>query len=124
MSKLGDCYEVHGKFLSKQGPNSDFVLVHAECIGQGQIEGLPFGHAFLLNKATDEVHDLSNGRNIVLPRAVYFAVGKIEWPYYISDGNMIERSIKVYEYSWEQMMENTLRTRLWGPWDLETVHGK
>mgnify|MGYP003644793825 CR=1 FL=1 len=65
MSELGNCYEVHGRFMMNNFEDADdYILVHAEVMGQGQLAGVPYGHCFLIHKTTDMVHDLSNGRDL------------------------------------------------------------
>ena len=51
MSSLGDCYEVHGRFMLDNFRDADeYILVHAEVMGQGQLAGVPYGHCFLIHK--------------------------------------------------------------------------
>jgi len=123
--KLGDCYEAAGKYIlglsrlymdgSKVGGEaadaSGLVLIHAEVAGQGPMEGTTFGHGFVLDTETDHIIDRSNGRNLQLPKVVYFAIGGIE-----DIGNY-------FEYSPEEMMDNLIKFKHWGPWDLKTRSG-
>ena len=123
MTNLGDCYEVHGRFmLSPDG--ADFILVHAEVMGQGALAGVPYGHCFLIHKATDTVRDMSNGRDIELPRAVYYMLGKIDQSrYYDDDLGLVERTPKIFEYTREEAMNWMSETGTFGPWELETESG-
>ena len=114
MSAGGDCYEAAGKFIMDECMLGDvvdcqYILVHGEVMGQGPIEGTPFGHAWVLDGST--VIDKSNGRNLVLPMQIYYALGQIE-----SIGN-------VHEYTWEEARTKILDYGHWGPWDLETESG-
>ena len=77
--KEGDCYEAAGKYMMGECLRADgdcnLVLVHAEVTGQGQIEGLKYGHAFVLDG--NAVIDRSNGRDIQMPKEFYYSIGKI-----------------------------------------------
>jgi len=123
MSELGDCYEVHGRIML--GPEgTDFVLVHAEVMGQGQLAGIPYGHCFLIHKATDTVYDRSNGRDIKMPRVIYYHLGKIDQSEYWDDTvGLVERTPKIFEYTQEEAREFMLETGTFGPWELETESG-
>jgi|TARA_Y100000034_G_C6904889_1_gene419567 hypothetical protein len=114
-SKLGDCYEASAKFLMSKlmlDPSSTkYLLIHAEVAGQGELDGITYGHGFVLDTENDMVIDVSNGRNLSLPRAVYYAIGRID---YIDN---------IHEYTYEEMSKKTLEYRHWGPWDLETASG-
>ena len=125
MMSLGDCYEVHGRFmLNNFGKADEYILVHAEVIGQGQLSGVPYGHCFLIHKATDTVHDMSNGRSIEMPREIYYLLGKIDQSRYWDDEQgPVERTPKIYEYTRDEVMEWMGETGTFGPWELETESG-
>ena len=110
----GDCYEAAGQYMMAQcqfgdGEDCNLTLVHGEVMGQGALEGITFGHAWLLKG--DLAIDKSNGRNIELPKQLYYALGGID-----SIGN-------VHEYDWDAARDNILTYQHWGPWDLETESG-
>ena len=106
----GDCFEAAGRHMLDYGlQNQRLRLVHGEVMGQGKIHGVQFGHAWILDGNT--VFDPSMVRNIVMPRAVYYALGKID-----DIGN-------VFEYTYFQMLENINKYKHWGPWDLVTSTG-
>ena len=112
MSADGNCYEAAGKFMMDAcifNDCSDIVLVHGEVAGQGALEGETFGHAWILKAGT--VIDKSNGRDLQLPRHLYYTLGQID-----NIGN-------THEYTWEQARELIAKTEHWGPWDLETASG-
>ena len=126
MPAKGDCYEAAGKYILNKsalymGPDrevegdvgeaSNLVLVHAEVIGQGPLEGTTFGHAFVWDKSSDTIIDRANGRNIQLPKILYFTIGGID-----EIGNF-------YLYTPQQMVENMIKYKHWGPWDLKTSTG-
>lgn len=109
---LGNCYEAAGKYMLEASiGNENFILVHAEVMGQGQLQGTTFGHAFVVDIAQNIVIDKSNGRNLELPSPLYFAIGNI-----YDIGNY-------FEYTRKQMLENMLKYETWGPWQLETASG-
>mgnify|MGYP001500032039 FL=1 len=120
---LGDCYEVHGRaMLGPEG--ADFILVHAEVMGQGRLAGVPYGHCFLIHKVTDIVHDRSNGRDIKMPRVIYYHLGKIDQSEYWDDTlGRVSRTPKIFEYTQEEAREFMLETGTFGPWELETESG-
>ena len=111
----GDCYEAAGKYMmdkcvfSSRVDGCNLILVHGEVAGQGSLEGVTFGHAWVLDGGT--AIDRSNGGNLQLPRAVYYAVGQI---------NQIGNT---HEYTMEEMRKKILNSGHWGPWDLETESG-
>ena len=122
----GDCYDAAAKYimsLSKlyMGPRGrvvgdvgaaeGLILVHAEVMGQGPLEGTTFGHGFVVDTELDFVIDKSNGRDIKLPRPLYYAIGQIE-----EIGNY-------YEYTPQEMVENMIKFKHYGPWDLKTSSG-
>jgi hypothetical protein len=110
----GDCYEAAGKFISERlldGDRIRFLLVHGEVRGQGPLMGVNFGHAWVIDKTSDSVIDRSNGRNLVMPRFIYYAIGGVE-----EIGNF-------HEYTAEEARNMLLETGSYGPWDLVTSSG-
>ena len=110
----GDCYEAAGKFMMMEcqlgGSDCDsLVLVHGEVMGQGQLGGITFGHAWV--EKDGMVIDKSNGRNLQLPTHLYYALGQIE------------RIGNVHHYPWEEARKKILDYEHWGPWDLQTESG-
>jgi len=122
MDKLGNCYEVAGRYMLNN-PHTDFILIHAEVIGQGQLEGIPYGHAFLLDPKTNMIHDYSNNRNLVIPKEIYFILGKINETRIWTDDGVKERTPKIYEYTRDEAMFFMSNTGTFGPWELETEYG-
>lgn len=108
----GDCYEAAGKFMMEScliGPACNLTLVHGEVAGQGPLEGITYGHGWVLDG--DTVIDRSNGRNLRIPKALYYVVGGID-----HIGNL-------HTYTWEEARERILQYKHWGPWDLKTRSG-
>ena len=122
---LGDCYEVHARWMIENFRKADeYILVHAEVIGQGQLAGVPYGHCFLIHKASDTVHDRSNGRDIQMPREIYYLLGKIDQSEYWCDVNgRVSRTPKIYEYTRDELEEWLWESGTYGPWELETESG-
>ena len=113
---LGDCYQAAGQyammkcqFSSSSTECDDLVIVHGEVMGQGHLEGITYGHAWIESKGM--VIDVSNGRNIKLPISTYYLLGKI---------GEIDNYVK---YTWKEAREKIIASKHWGPWDLETSSG-
>ena len=96
----------------------NYILVHGEVTGQGPLEGVKYGHCWI--EDGDIVIDVSNGRNIRMPKEVYYLLGRIGSPetarFGIEAGNL-------HKYTWEEAREKILQHEHWGPWDLETETG-
>jgi len=109
----GDCYEAAGQYMMQEctfgKDNCGLVLVHGEVMGQGPIEGITFGHAWV--EIDGMVIDKSNGRDLKLPAALYYHAGKI---------NEINNVIR---YPWSEARVKIIDNGTWGPWDLETSSG-
>lgn len=103
--KLGDCYEAAGRYvINNMGKR--LKLVHGEVAGQGDLSDITFGHAWVLDG--NNVLDVSNGRNLKIPKALYYALGQVD------------RIGNYFVYSDQEVLEKTLETGTWGPWDLKT----
>lgn len=107
----GDCYEAAGKYMMDEClfGGCELILVHGEVAGQGALEGISYGHAWVLDGNT--VVDRSNGRDVRLPQSVYYALGQID------------HLDNVRKYSMEEMRRKILDSGHWGPWDLQTESG-
>jgi len=130
MPRLGDCYEAAGKYIMDMCNDSGChsTLVHGEVAGQGPLAGVRYGHAWVEDGNT--VIDKSNGRDLEMPKAIYYAIGQIaspdmsKWgtpegmqdPELFSGGNL-------HKYTWEEAREKILEYGHWGPWDLKTSTG-
>lgn len=111
MNATGDCYEAAGKYMMDNCMmgGCNLILVHGEVQGQGHLDGVTYGHAWVLDGGT--VIDVSNGRNLQLPQEIYYAIGQID-----NIGN-------VHEYTWEEARRLIVDFEHWGPWELETESG-
>ena len=111
---MGNCYESAGQHMMMEcqfgGPDcDDMLLVHGEVMGQGPVEGIPFGHAWV--ELNGMVIDKSNGRDLQLPTQFYYSIGRID-----EIGNVVK-------YPWSEAKMKILEYQHWGPWDLETSSG-
>ena len=111
LAGMGDCYEANGKFFMDQGLFGDgsMRLVHGEVSGQGPLEGVNYGHAWVEDGNT--VIDVSNGRNLRMPKALYYALGNIE------------QNDNLHKYTPSQFRRKVTQYEHWGPWDLKTSTG-
>jgi len=113
----GDCYEVAGRFalrrvteINGEKFNGKPYLVHAEVKGQGKIEGIRFGHAWVEDDYF--IYDFSNGLNLIFPKVLYYSIGQVK-----------EKKPSYYKYSFDEAVEKMLETDKFGPWDLITASG-
>lgn len=113
----GDCYKAAGDFAigSKfYAQKIDFkgepYIVHAEVTGQGSIEGLRYGHAWVEDDFL--VYDYSNNREIVFPKEIYYLIGQVN----------TQDSKKYQKYTFEQARKKMLDTGNYGSWDIETEY--
>mgnify|MGYP003332574260 FL=1 len=119
-NKGGNCYEVAGKiamgrmFANKEFGYPDFIgtpyLVHAEVSGQGAISGLRYGHAWVEDDMF--IYDYSNGRKIVFPKELYYAIG-----------NVITKKPKYFKYTFDEARKKMVETGHYGSWELKTESG-
>jgi len=113
--QTGDCYEAAAHYLldhvlgmGVKDPNYNLRLVHGEVAGQGPLEGKTFGHAWVEDGET--VIDQSNGRNIRMPKVLYYALGGIS------------ELDNFHIYTPEEARAKLLKHQVYGPWDLQGRH--
>lgn len=102
----GDCYQAAANYVIEHailGQDKHLVLVHGLVTGQGAIEGIQYGHAWV--EDGDTVIDVSNGRNLRLPKDLYYTIGHIT---------------HTFEYKAEEAQKKLLQTEKYGPWDLKS----
>ena len=119
-NKGGNCYEVAGKiamgimFAKEDYGYPDFIgtpyLVHAEVSGQGAISGIRYGHAWVEDDMY--IYDYSNGRKIVFPKELYYAIG-----------NVITEKPKYFKYTFDEARKKMAETGHYGNWELITESG-
>ena len=95
----GDCYEISAKTVLD---NPEYTLVHGIVTGQGRLQGVRYGHAWVEHEGN--VIDLSNGRNLEFPKEVYYAIGNI-------DPN------DQYQYNAKDLRKILQYEKHWGPWE-------
>lgn len=105
----GDCYEAAFHFVMDKnvfsGDDDDkgYVLVHGIPTGTGGgIVGLKFGHAWI--EYGVDVIDPSNGKIVILPKLLYYEIGKI-------DPKECKR------YTWPEARRRALDKGHYGGWD-------
>jgi hypothetical protein len=116
----GDCYEAAGPYILNRPFDKDLVLVHGEVMGRGELQGVWFGHAWI--ESGDEVIEVANGKNLRMPKHIYYILGTIDQPYY-QDGKMHPPKNNVLKYTGSQAMEMFSKHETFGPWELETETG-
>lgn len=104
-NKHGDCFKVAFETMQKDPKNR--ILVHAIVTGQGDIEGIEYSHAFVIDESRDVVIDNTvQGPQKEFNTNLYYYIGKIS----------ISR-----EYDAKSAYEHILDTKQWGPWDSEIL---
>ena len=101
--KLGDCYQASGRLAIEMMGNPKVLLVHGMVNGQGSLEGNRYGHAWL--EVGDTIYDHSNGRELELPKRVYYQMGNIQ-----EEDNKYYKSKEALR--WMQKVMH------WGPWEM------
>jgi hypothetical protein len=126
----GDCYEAAGMYIMDEcmmigNDDCGLVLVHGEVSGQGALEGVRYGHAWIEDGET--VIDKSNGRDIRMPKMVYYMLGKIGEPDMENWGKsanfMDVSNTNLHKYEWKSVRKKILEYQHWGPWELKTSSG-
>ncbi len=98
----GDCYQAAGR-LMMEWANPSSILVHGMVNGQGKLDGLRFGHAWVEKGST--VYDYSNGKELSLPKKVYYQMGGIK-----------KQDNKYYK--WRDSLKWMTKSGHWGPWQM------
>lgn len=106
----GDCYVAALNDFMERGISSKGTkLVHGTPTGQGPIEGIKFGHAWVEEPDPELpgltwVVDKSNGGDTRMPVALYYRIGRID-------------PSEVSKYSYEEMVAMVDRFETYGPWE-------
>lgn len=131
LSGEGDCYPTANRLVSSKlgdPDEDDWRAVHGVVTGQGELEGVRFGHAwveknqrFPIPEGVDDatrkmwenmkiatVIDRSNGNNVELPAELYYKIGQI-------DESTVQR------YSPSEASRNMVRSGHHGPWEDEDL---
>lgn len=97
-------------YLARLSPKQaeGHTLVHGVVIGQGPLDGRRVDHAWVEveggHYTVTLVVDRSNGRNLLLPRDMYYRLGRIV-------------EAECTRYTPEETRTNMLRTEHFGPWE-------
>ena len=97
-NKGGNCYQVAVDTLMK---NPNAKLVHGVVTGQGAINGIQYGHAWVEDGDT-VIDNTLRGDLRRLPKQLYYRIGNIN----------ITR-----KYTYNQALENLIKYEHYGPWD-------
>jgi hypothetical protein len=118
----GDCYYVAGQFAMAENfsplapADIDFIgtpyVVHAEVKGQGPLEGIRYGHAWV--EDDENVYDYSNKRELIIPKNLYYSIGDIE----------IDNPKKYRKYTFQEARRKMVENRHYGQWDIEVDYKK
>ena len=98
----GDCYQAGGRLIMSYF-GKDAKLVHGMVSGQGQLEGVRFGHCWV--EVGDKVLDHSNDREQELPKDIYYLLGRID-------------PKECHYYTPEEASKKMVDTGHFGPWDM------
>lgn len=85
----GDCFIVAARLVAMRDNHPlkceldsivDLTLVHGVVTGQGAIEGVQYGHAWIEgnHNGVPVVADFANGNRFIGPAAFYYAIGRID----------------------------------------------
>lgn len=102
---LGDCYEsaFHWILELPDDAAKHAKVCHGMVHGQGPLVGKKFGHAW--GEMGGMVIDNSNGNDVVMPKALYYAMGKID-------------ESEVYSYPLAKFLSKAAKAKHYGPWDM------
>lgn len=100
----GDCFEAAAQYILER-KEEGLTLVH----GRPTLQCEPFmkyEHAWIemILDGDHYVRDVSNGKDVFVPRAVYYGLGQI----------VME---DCYRYTFNEMRTKLLEFKHWGPWD-------
>jgi len=103
-------YASKGLTPSEEDWSGTPYVVHAQVEGQGALQGIPYGHAWVEDNLF--VYDFSNGRSIRM----------LKDDYYYS-GNVQRKKPKYFKYTFPQAVAKMAQTGHYGSWDLITDSG-
>tara|TARA_B100000287_G_C20498718_1_gene728210 strand:+ start:84 stop:515 length:432 start_codon:yes stop_codon:yes gene_type:complete len=97
----GDCYQAAGRLIMAHMGKGK--LVHGMVNGQGRLDGIRFGHAWV--EVGSKVLDHSNGKKKSLPKKVYYALGRI-------------KPSQCKYYTGTEAAKWMVKSKHWGPWEM------
>lgn len=96
----GDCFEAAVYLMQWLPQELNPIIVHGEATGRGKIEGIQHAHAWV--EVDDRVFDFSNGKEVVIDKDVYYAIGRVK---------------NTVRYSQSEANAAMLNVGTFGPWD-------
>ncbi len=99
---MGDCYQAAGRLIMEWS-NPKSILVHGMVNGQGPLDGIRFGHAWV--EKGNKVYDYSNGRELTMAKGKYYSIGDIK-----------PKDNKYYK--WRDSLKWMVDEGHWGPWEM------
>jgi hypothetical protein len=113
----GDCYYIAGQFAMDNiftPKKIEYIgtpyLVHGEVQGQGAVSHIRYGHAWI--EDDENVYDFSNGRELVIPKVIYYAIGDIN----------PDEPTKYKKYTFAEARRKMVDTGHYGCWDLDVEY--
>lgn len=106
--KKGNCFEANYKALLDKPFGQLWFLCHGVVTGQaGDVKNIRYVHAWL--EYDEMVFDYSNGAIVVLPRADYYRIGRIEMVIrYNAREAMVIALTKCTYGCWDELFDNYL----------------
>lgn len=102
-SGSGNCYRVAAETVCQVAPT--LLVCHGEPVGTGPANfGRRFGHAWIETVDGSWAIDLSNGSEVVAPRADYYRIGRID-------------PTQVRRYTYDETLAALTEHGHWGPWE-------
>jgi len=106
----GSCYQDAMNYFSmKSISNKKLKLVHGLVVGQGPIEGVKYGHAWVEDGNT--VIDPSKKPALKVPKQLYYAIGNI-------------KKSTVFDYNRAETSAAVSKHKTYGPWEPVILRNK
>lgn len=104
--ELGDCFSAafHWGLALDEDEWKTSKICQGMVRGQGPLEGKKFSHGW--GEAGGKVYDYSNKKKLVVPKKVYYELGRIE-------------ESSVYCYPIPKALGRSVNTGHYGPWDFK-----
>ncbi len=97
----GDCYQAAGNLIIEYRDKGK--LVHGMVNGQGKLDGIRFGHAWV--EVGNKCLDYANGKKLSINKKAYYALGKVN-----------PKECKYYTYM--EAAKFMLKKGHYGPWEM------
>ena len=104
----GNCYQAAMDYLIMHSlKNKKMKLVHGLVTGQGPIEGVVYGHAWVEDGNT--VIDATKKPVLKIPKQLYYAIGNIK---------------KTFKYDRSETAQMVTKFKTYGPWESTILKNK